>query len=473
MLQINVDSNRTARVLFTGVGATLILLGVTGAVMSIPQDFSPRGALTASGAILTMAMIAPTIPSWRNDIRSLLRGENVLIAALIYWTLLDVLQGAYSLPVSREAVVAEYLLLGTTALGFWVGANLGKPLAPRLVMREGLNQWSKATTLRLLALAFALGLWDFLYRSDFDIDLILQSLTASRWATPWQRESLGDWSAFSYHLQYFGYLVPAMAVLLALRAGWRNPLTWVGIAMSLVILAFHAQGGGRRIVGAMILAGIFCWLIYVRRLNTRRFAVVTVAVVSLAALMQLMLVFRGVGFGDEGSALAQYDYLHVDDNFLRIAQMLEFVPESHPFVGFQYVIYAIIRPVPRVLWAEKPADGGFDLAALLGIPDTSFALTMAGELYVSFGYTAAFLGSCVYGRLSSMVNALFEFPAEAVNPIFPSLLLVWLFVGVRSMLEIMLMGYVVLAVILLSKLGRFVQSLRSGAGKSHQMRRGI
>src|SRR6266545_3853226 len=100
MFQIDINSGRSARALYTGVGAALILLGVAGAVMSIPQDFSQRGALTASGAILTMALIAPTIPSWRNDIRSLLRGENVLIAALIYWTLLDVLQGAYSLPVS-------------------------------------------------------------------------------------------------------------------------------------------------------------------------------------------------------------------------------------------------------------------------------------------------------------------------------------------------------------------------------------
>ncbi|HEY6869095.1 MAG TPA: hypothetical protein VI199_04980, partial [Novosphingobium sp.] len=144
----------------------------------------------------------------------------------------------------------------------------------------------------------------------------------------------------------------------------------------------------------------------------------------------------------------------------------EFVPETRPFVGWQYVTYALVRPIPRMLWPDKPIDGGFELAEELGIPDTSFALTMAGELYVSFGYIAVFLGALVYGRFATMVNALFEKPPGAVNPLFPSLMLVWLFVGVRSMLEIMLMGYVLLAMTLLSAMVRHVASLRRGASLS-------
>jgi oligosaccharide repeat unit polymerase len=456
-------SSLSSRFLQTGIGALLMLLGIAAAALSVPRDFSQRGDLVLTGMILVGALMVPTATSWRNDIRAILRGENLLIAALVYWTLLDILQGAFALPVSREAIVREIWLLGITALGFWVGASIAKPWAPRFLVEEALQPWSVATIFRLLVIAFALGVWDFLYRANFDLDVVLQSLTVSRWAAPWQRDALGDWSAFSYHLQYFGYLVPPMAVLLVLRAGWRNPGTWIAIAMSTIILFFHAQGGGRRIVGAMILAALFCWLISARRLDARRIVVLGAAVACLAAAMQVMLIYRSIGFGDEGSEIGSFDYLFIDDNFLRIAQMLEFVPESYPFVGWQYVLFAIVRPVPRVLWPDKPIDGGFDLAEVLGVPDTSFALTVAGELYVSYGFLAAFIGGCVYGRLASTVNALFALDMRRLNPLFPALLLVWLFVGVRSMLEIMLMGYVILFVILLGKFGRFLESVGARA----------
>jgi oligosaccharide repeat unit polymerase len=440
----------------------LLIVGTTAATLAIPHDVTGVGALTLSGWLLFLSLIAPTLPSWRNDVRSLLRGENLLIGALVYWTLTEVLQGSYSVKVSRDAVVKEYVLLATTALGFWIGANAHRPMAPRFVVMEALRPWAVDAIFRILLISFVLGIWDFLYRSDFDIQLILASLSTDRWSTPWQRESLGDWSAFSYHLQYFGYLVPALTVLLAVRVGWRNPKTLVGIVMSCAILTFHTQGGGRRIVGAIVLAALFCWLINAGKLNVRRTWAVLGALAGLTALLQLMLIYRGVGFGDESRALSHYDYVFIDDNFLRIAQTIEFVPDVQPYVGFQYILFALVRPVPRVLWPGKPVDGGFDLAELVGVPDTSFAITAAGEFYVSYGFFAAFLGAYVYGRLSSMVNFLFE-QRQKVNPVFPAIMLVWLFVGVRSMLEIMLMGYVLLAIIALSKAARFLDSLRASA----------
>ena len=231
---------------------------------------------------------------------------------------------------------------------------------------------------------------------------------------------------------------------------------------------WFAQGGGRRIVGSIILAGLFTWLVHVRRMNYKRLLIALAAFSALVAILQTMLIYRGIGFSDEFAALPQYDKIFVDDNFLRIGQMIEFVPDSYPYVGFQYVLYALVRPIPRVLWPDKPVSGGFDLAEVLGIPDTSLALTVAGELYVSYGYIAALIGALIYGRLSTMVNFLFEFEPSKLNPIFPSLLMVWLFVGVRSMLEIMLMGYVLLAVIALSKGGRIVYNLRASAAIKHK-----
>lgn len=459
-MRLRSDDWSSNRLLRTGVGAALMILGATAATLAIPEDLVPPGSLTLSGYMLAISLLAPTMPSWRNDVRTLLRGENILIAALIYWTLSEILQGTYSALISHDAAVREFMLITVTALGFWLGGTLGPPMAPRILVSEATHPWTTSAIFWALLAAFSLGVWDFLYRSDFNLELIRAALLQDRWSSPWQRDVLGDWSAFSYHLQYFGYLVPPIAVFLAIRAGWRDPKTWVAIGLTMTILAFHTQGGGRRIVGSMLLAALFCWLIYVRRFTPRRFLLAGVAFAGLVALLQTMLIYRGVGFGDESTALAQYDYIFVDDNFLRIGQTLDLVPEAHPFVNFQYIMFALVRPIPRVFWPDKPISGGFDLADLIGIPGTSFAITMAGELYVSYGYIAAFIGGLIYGRLSTMVNGLFRHDPSSLNPLFPSLILVWLFVGVRSLLEIMLMGYVLLAVIGLSKAGRFLNSLR-------------
>jgi len=426
-------------------------VGACAAIFSIPHDYGAAGALAWSALFLAAGLLAPVAFWWRNEAATILSGQNVLALALVYWFLLDVLQGAYALPVSRDAVVREFLLISVASIGFSVGAGAFRPLAPGFLLAAAAQPWSSGTIFRALVIAFALGIWDFVYRADFDVDVVLRSLLASRFDSAWQREALGDWSAFSYHLQYFGYLVPALAVMLALRLGWHHPRALAGLLMSVSILMFHAQGGGRRVVGAMVLAGLFCWLVHVRRVTLRRVALVLIILGVLAAALQLMLILREVGLAGQDSAYSQFDYLHVDDNFLRVAQMLEFVPEIQPFVGLQYAVFAIVRPVPRVLWPEKPVDGGFALAELLGIPMTTISITAPGEFYVSFGYAGVLLGAFIYGRLSTLADAMLAPGRASVNPLFPSLVLVCLFLGMRSMVEIILMSYVVIAALVIGK----------------------
>lgn len=462
------SSDERIKIFKAVIGAFIIAGGTFAAVIAVPGNFSEPGALRLSGAIMAFALIAPTFFNWKNDALTLLRGENILLGGLVYWVLLDIIQGAYSVVVSVDAVIAEFTLLGVAGLGIWVGATVGKPLRPRLLVEEAFRPLTETTIFRLTIAAFLLGIWDFLYRSGFNFAVILQAFGSSRWDSPWQREQLGDWSAFSYHLQYFGYMVPSLAVLTLIRRGAWHPATIASAAMAVTIMLLHSQGGGRRIVGAMILSGLFCWMIRARRLTSRRFVIAIFLVGGLLALMQIMLIYRNIGFGDSGSELGDFNYLHVDDNFLRIAQMLEYVPGLSSYVGWQYIVYAIVRPIPRVFWPSKPVDGGFDLAEILGIPDTTFVLTSPGELFISYGYVAVFIGCWIYGKFATIANSLLEEHKLPVNPLFPSLVLVWLLLGLRSMLEIMLMGYVLLAAVLLSRALGGVERLTSGNSSVRQ-----
>src|SRR5688572_31517468 len=49
----------------------------------------------------------------------------------------------------------------------------------------------------------------------------------------------------------------------------------------------------------------------------------------------------------------------------------------------RYVVYVMVRPVPRVFWPEKPVDPGFDLPTALGVEGVSYSYSVIGELYMS------------------------------------------------------------------------------------------
>ena len=206
--------------------------------------------------------------------------------------------------------------------------------------------------------------------------VMIQGLSANRFAAPWSRGSMGDWTAFIEHLQYFGYVLPSLTVLLADRKGWLQSRVIVSAGLSLVMLLFLAQGGGRRVIGVILGAAVLTWMLSQRRLTLKPLIVFAVATVSVLGLMHEMLQYRASGIGAALSGKGPEDensFLHVDDNFLRLAQVTLWFPDVHPYVGLQPVTFALVRPVPRVFWPDKPLDPGYDLARMVGLKATSLS----------------------------------------------------------------------------------------------------
>jgi hypothetical protein len=143
-------------------------------------------------------------------------------------------------------------------------------------------------------------------------------------------------------------------------------------------------------------------------------------------------------------------HLHVDDNFYRLTQIIQFIPESYPYVYHKYLIYILIRPIPRVFWSEKPTDPGFDLPSALGIEGVSFSCSVIGELFMSGGLLGVALGGWLYGKMAGMASQLLSGNVTLGSLVIYSTMIMALFAGMRSMLELVLVSYVVLAWIGLS-----------------------
>ena len=193
-------------------------------------------------------------------------------------------------------------------------------------------------------------------------------------------------------------------------------------------------------------AAILVWVQAQQRISVRKLTIAGILVLALLGSLQFMLNIRNMGYQEFSfRGESEYDYLHVDDNFLRLAQVIELVPNEYPYVLHRQLLFTIIRPVPRVFWPGKPVDPGFDLPRALGMKGLSLSTSIIGEWYLSFGWIAVVFGGWLHGRLARSVNALRDNEQFHSNPVVYGLAVMVLVAGMRSMLELVLMSYALIA----------------------------
>ena len=429
-----------------GIGFAVTTVSLLIALSLFPADPAPRGALTIPAVILAAGIL--TVPIMRAIRRSptLLNAENLVAFGYVFWVLLDLIQGAYDLKDAADWAIRDaFISVGVSAAFMWAG-TAGKPWpVPKWMAEIATNPIDTKTAGRLVPVCLVLGMFNFAYAVDFDLPRMFGYLGESRWAAPWGRGQLGGWNSFLDQMQYFGYVLPSLTALLIARRGF-NFGSAMSVVASGIMLAFLSQGGGRRIIGVTVGAAIIVWIQAQRELKVRRLLMAAGAAVGLLTAMQFMLNIRSAGYEDflfRGES--DYDYLHVDDNFLRLAQVIQIVPAEHPYVEFQQLSFTLVRPVPRVFWPGKPVDAGFDLPSVVGMKGVSLSTSIIGEWYLSFGWLAVVFGAWLHGRLARSANTLREKEEYRTNPIVYGLAVMVLVSGMRSMQDLVIMSYALVA----------------------------
>ncbi len=425
----------------------LSLVGTyTAAYMLFPVDPTPRGALVVPGSILAVAIVLVPVLRGLGGSASTTNAENFVAFGFVFWLLLDLIQGAYVLKEAKDDSLRMALVaIGISAAAMWMGAASRPWRIPRWIA-DGVDvQMSADTIAKAVPICFALGMFNFLYSVDFDIPVMFSYVGQQRWAMPWGRGQLGGWGSFRDQAQYFGYVLPALTALLIARRGLLNIQSVFAIACSVIMLLFLSTGGGRRIVGVAAGAALMVWVQANPGLRLRNIIIVGMGAFALAWTAQFMLNIRTQGYETFSQTESELDYLHVDDNFLRLAQVIELVPSRRPFVEHQQLVFTLVRPVPRVFWPGKPVTPGFDLPTEVGMKGVSLSTSIIGEWYISYGWWAVVFGAWLHGRLAAMANTLRDLGNRVGNPIVYSLAVMVLMAGQRSMLDLVLMSYALVA----------------------------
>lgn len=429
------------------VGAVLALLGTyVAAVLTFPEYPAPRGALMVPGIVLALSLIA--VPAIRAISGSpyVTNAENFVSVGYVFWLLLDLIQGAYELSDATDRGLQLALVaVGVSAAAMWIGAA-GRPWRlPRWILEGASRHLDSDTVARAIPICLLLGMFNFAYSVDFDIPRMFSYLGEQRWAAPWGRTQLGGWEAFRDQAPYFGYVLPSLAALLIARHGLFTFRSLFAVACSVLMLVFLAQGGGRRIVGVTVGAALMVYVQMNRNKRLTNMVIVGAAALALAWTAQFMLNIRTAGYEEFKEQGSSYDYLHVDDNFLRLAQIIDIVPRRRDFVYSQQIVFTLVRPVPRVLWPGKPVNPGFDLPNEVGMKGVSLSSSIVGEWYLSWGWYAVIIGAWLHGRFAATANSMREVGARSGNPIIFSLAVMVLIAGQRSMQDLVLMSYALVA----------------------------
>ena len=105
------------------------------------------------------------------------------------------------------------------------------------------HRLSPGIIFKLILVFFSIAMIKFAYPSDFNPALMFFHLGSDRWSAPWARETLGGWDSFIDHLDYFGYLLPTLTVLLAVRTRRLNIPIVISVCLSALMTAFFGSVG--------------------------------------------------------------------------------------------------------------------------------------------------------------------------------------------------------------------------------------
>jgi hypothetical protein len=420
--------------------ATLVALGL------FPDNPSPQGALMWNASVLSAGIVF--VPVFRILRRSptMMNAENFVAFGYVYWILLDLIQGAYNLrDASDDSLRSAMLAVGLSATAMWAG-TIGTPWrVPRWLADVASRPLDADTVRRIVPVCFVLGMLNYAYAVHFNLPEMFSYLGENRWAAPWGRGQLGGWGSFIDQMPYFGYVLPSLTALLIVKRGLFKFESLMALSATAIMLLFLSQGGGRRIIGVTVGAAIIVWVQAQPGMQIKKLLGSLAAVIALLWAMQFMLNIRTQGYQSFVENGSEYDYLHVDDNFLRLAQTIQLIPAEHDYVYSKQIVFALIRPVPRVFWPNKPIDPGFDLSSTIGMRGVSLSSSILGEWYLSYGWLALLAGAWLHGRMALSANQLRELGRHAQNPIVFALAIMILVSGMRSMQDLIIMSYAIFA----------------------------
>jgi hypothetical protein len=363
----------------------------------------------------TLALGLGILMEGQHGVRSLVRTDLVMIVGLFGLTLVEFFfpqqEIVYVVGAKSAIQGVEALFIGFS--GLIIGRNFAST-SHSVTANAPLMQLSPAAVFRIFVASLFLGNLHMLLAVGFDPMELVHQMLGPRFSQSWSRGTTGGLNDL---LGVFGslllYLVPAVAgSVLANPSSFKTPQKVV-VVVGLLFTLFSGFAGGTRNVFAIYLILFAASYTLFRPRVTWRFVAVLAFLVSLVLYLSAyyMLQFREVGlraYIENGGETAGYktETLFIDNNLITISQLTDVFPRHFEYLGAEFPLYVILRPVPRAFWPSKPERPSVDTLDALGVQVQGMTITstFVGEAYMTGGYAAVLVAGLLFGWLGGWWN---------------------------------------------------------------------
>lgn len=346
----------------------------------------------------------------RKGLLNLIRADLLAILALYFLTMFEFLfkQDRFD---ALSGIAGTKLAIMTVVIGF-SGMAIGRHL-PNFKAHPLENLFVTPTPrpllMTLLVSCLFLGTLNMLLVVNFNVGEMFHYFMAPRFTQPWSRDRLGDWKALLHELELILELIPPIAgVIFGRRKKFTGFQLFLTACIFGFVLFYGFSGGTRNVFATYLVTFLIAYAFALPAGKNRDLTVVTgCCMVFLVCSSFLMLQFREQGLENYIRGGYQYDIEHADEeslfidyNLYSIERIVEFFPGHHSYLKWEVPYLAIIRPIPRAIWAGKPEGMSISIEDVFGVQDMTVAASFVGEAYMSYGWTGVFLTGLFFGVIT-------------------------------------------------------------------------
>jgi hypothetical protein len=399
-------ASKASRAQAHGTAMMLVGLVLTGVLLSgkTPSEVAHFGAVGVGLSIAVSALADLRSGGWK----SLIRADLLALMALYFLTLFEFhfpqvnFDALTTVHLARKAVIACIWGFAGLAIGRHI-PNLREHPLTEIFTRPVPRAW----LLLLFWACLCMGFLHMIIAVDFNFAKMLYYFMTPRFTQPWTRGRLGDWKALLHELEMLLYLIPPLAgIIFARRQNFNFTQLLLTAGGFLFVLFYGFTTGTRNIFATYIVTFLIGYSF--ARLKPKRYEI---AILSGAAALILlgatvfMLQFRQVGFKNyvQGRYIVtgpREKSLFIDYNLFSICQLMAVFPRQHDYLGMEVPYLALIRPIPRALWKEKPEGLSITLEEAVGVEGMTVAASFIGEAFMSGGLLAVFATALFFGYVT-------------------------------------------------------------------------
>jgi len=389
-----------------GTVMALVCLAVTALVAhgNLPSTLSRASAIgTLLGIVLSI--IADLR---KGGLRNLIRADLMAILAFYFLTLFEFLFPQPNFDEMSDLHTTHFAIMGVYLgfLGLFVGRHLIHPKKQPFA-RTLTHDIPAVWMVGIFWFCFIVGYLHMFIAVDFDVLEMLRQFAEPRFTQPWQRGRLGDWKALLVELGLFIYLIPPLTGIIIARRQRYGKISLFLTTMGLLLTLYYGFSSGTRNLFASYLVTFL--IAYSFALPFARHKELVILCTGSGLLMlfatYFMLQFRNVGLtnyitGNYEPSPAMEKTMFVDYNLYAICRLTEVFPNRQPYLGLEIPYQALIRPIPRAVWAGKPEGLSSSIEDALGVEGVTISASFVGEAYMCGGLTTVLIIGLVFGALT-------------------------------------------------------------------------